>query len=169
MSPSQLSKQEQQQPIPRKRGPGRMKRSHLPMCKKCSPLNKTQDTLLSSPHLRCASHTLNLISTNDIEKWLTMTTNTGYNQTTQTTKTVYRRATVKCSALWTKASRSTVAAEIVEAYFALEMCTTVAINANFIFIYLFWGYYALTLSNNLPLHSVLLLFSTVYLSSTQCW
>lgn len=67
-----------------------------------------------SPHLRCASHTRNLISTNDIEKWLTMTTNTDSNQTKQTTKTVYRSATAKCSALWTKASRSTVAAVLVE-------------------------------------------------------
>uniref|UniRef100_A0A8C2E9F5 BED-type domain-containing protein n=1 Tax=Cyprinus carpio TaxID=7962 RepID=A0A8C2E9F5_CYPCA len=55
------------------------------------------------PHLRCASHTLNLISTVDIEKWLTVTN-----------KTIYRSATAKCSALWTKASRSTVAAELVE-------------------------------------------------------
>ncbi|XP_073694418.1 uncharacterized protein [Garra rufa] len=55
------------------------------------------------PHLRCASHTLNLISTVDIEKWLTVTN-----------KTIYRSATAKCSALWTKASRSTVAAELVQ-------------------------------------------------------
>lgn len=55
------------------------------------------------PHLRCASHTLNLISTVDTEKWLTVTN-----------KTIYRSATAKCSALWTKASRSTVAAELVE-------------------------------------------------------
>lgn len=55
------------------------------------------------PHLRCAWHTLNLISTVDIEKWLTVTN-----------RTIYRSATAKCSALWTKASRSTVAAELVE-------------------------------------------------------
>jgi len=36
------------------------------------------------PHLRCASHTLNLISTVDIEKWLTVTN-----------KTIYRSATAK--------------------------------------------------------------------------
>lgn len=57
------------------------------------------------PHLRCASHTLNLISTNDIEKWLT---------TTPESKSVYRSAIAKCSAPWTKASRSIVAAELVE-------------------------------------------------------
>uniref|UniRef100_A0A8C1MFN9 BED-type domain-containing protein n=1 Tax=Cyprinus carpio TaxID=7962 RepID=A0A8C1MFN9_CYPCA len=101
MSPSQ---QQQQHPIQRTRDQGRMKKCHLPMYKKCSPRNKkTQDTLLSPPHLRCASHTLNLISTVDIEKWLTVTN-----------KTIYRSATAKCSALWTKASRSTVAAELVE-------------------------------------------------------
>ena len=57
------------------------------------------------PHLRCASHTLNLISTNDIEKWLT---------THAECKAVYRSATGKCAGLWNKASRSTTAAELVD-------------------------------------------------------
>ncbi|KAL2101773.1 hypothetical protein ACEWY4_003534 [Coilia grayii] len=60
------------------------------------------------PHLRCASHTLNLISTNDVDKWLTSNTES---------KAVYRSATGKCFALWTKSSHSTVASELVE-----EMC-----------------------------------------------
>uniref|UniRef100_A0A8C6U382 HAT C-terminal dimerisation domain-containing protein n=1 Tax=Neogobius melanostomus TaxID=47308 RepID=A0A8C6U382_9GOBI len=51
------------------------------------------------PHFRCASHTLNLISTNDVNKWLTANSES---------KNVYRSATAKCSALWTQASRSTV-------------------------------------------------------------
>uniref|UniRef100_A0A3B3B5W3 HAT C-terminal dimerisation domain-containing protein n=1 Tax=Oryzias melastigma TaxID=30732 RepID=A0A3B3B5W3_ORYME len=57
------------------------------------------------PHYRCASHTMNLISTSDVEKYLT---------SSPTTKSVYRVTIAKCTALWTKASRSTVAAEKVE-------------------------------------------------------
>uniref|UniRef100_A0A672FIA0 HAT C-terminal dimerisation domain-containing protein n=1 Tax=Salarias fasciatus TaxID=181472 RepID=A0A672FIA0_SALFA len=47
------------------------------------------------PHFRCASHTLNLISTNDVNKWFTANSES---------KAMYRSATAKCSALWTKAS-----------------------------------------------------------------
>ncbi|KAF7198979.1 putative LOC107373015-like protein, partial [Nothobranchius furzeri] len=56
------------------------------------------------PHLRCASHTLNLISCSDVDKWLL---------SNPTTKNIYRSATAKCTALWSKASRSTLASEIV--------------------------------------------------------
>ena len=81
------------------------------------------------PHIRCASHTLNLISTGDIEKWLTAT-NTHSNQTKQTTKTIYRSATAKCSALWTKASRSTVAAELVESICGKKLIVPIATRWN---------------------------------------
>ncbi|KAL7372273.1 hypothetical protein ABVT39_013095 [Epinephelus coioides] len=54
--------------------------------------------------LQCASHTLNLISCNDIDKWLSFSDS----------KCLYRSATAKCAALWTKASRSTLASEIVD-------------------------------------------------------
>uniref|UniRef100_A0A3P9IQU6 HAT C-terminal dimerisation domain-containing protein n=1 Tax=Oryzias latipes TaxID=8090 RepID=A0A3P9IQU6_ORYLA len=57
------------------------------------------------PHYRCASHTINLISTSDVEKYL---------KSSPTTKSVYRVTIAKCTALWTKASRSTVAAEQVQ-------------------------------------------------------
>uniref|UniRef100_A0A8C1BFZ1 Uncharacterized protein n=2 Tax=Cyprinus carpio TaxID=7962 RepID=A0A8C1BFZ1_CYPCA len=57
------------------------------------------------PHLSCASHTLNLVSRKDVEKWLT---------TKSESKTIYRSVIGKCSGLWTKASRSTVASELVE-------------------------------------------------------
>lgn len=59
------------------------------------------------PHHRCASHTLNLISTTDIEKWLSSNSDT---------RAVYRSAIAKCSALWTKASRSVYASETVEKF-----------------------------------------------------
>jgi len=63
------------------------------------------DTVITLPlHQRCASHTLNLVSCTDIDRWLLSTPGT---------KPVYRSATTKCTGLWNKASRSTVAAETV--------------------------------------------------------
>uniref|UniRef100_A0A3B4GZR6 HAT C-terminal dimerisation domain-containing protein n=1 Tax=Pundamilia nyererei TaxID=303518 RepID=A0A3B4GZR6_9CICH len=57
------------------------------------------------PHYRCASHTINLISTSNVDKHLNSCADT---------KAVYRSSIAKCSALWTKASRSTLASEQVE-------------------------------------------------------
>ncbi|KAK0143022.1 hypothetical protein N1851_018863 [Merluccius polli] len=57
------------------------------------------------PHYRCASHTINLISTSDVDKHLNSYADI---------KTVYRSSIAKCTALWTKASRSTLASEQVE-------------------------------------------------------
>uniref|UniRef100_A0A6Q2YMH7 HAT C-terminal dimerisation domain-containing protein n=1 Tax=Esox lucius TaxID=8010 RepID=A0A6Q2YMH7_ESOLU len=64
----------------------------------------TEEGIVLPPHLRCASHTLNLISCSGVEKWLL--SNHG-------TKGIYRSATAKCTALWSKASRSTLASELV--------------------------------------------------------
>uniref|UniRef100_A0A8C1Z2W8 BED-type domain-containing protein n=1 Tax=Cyprinus carpio TaxID=7962 RepID=A0A8C1Z2W8_CYPCA len=64
----------------------------------------TEEGIVLPPHLRCASHTLNLISCSDVDKWLL--SNPG-------TKGIYRSATAKCTALWSKASRSTLASELV--------------------------------------------------------
>uniref|UniRef100_A0A8C9Y9X4 HAT C-terminal dimerisation domain-containing protein n=1 Tax=Sander lucioperca TaxID=283035 RepID=A0A8C9Y9X4_SANLU len=57
------------------------------------------------PHHRCASHTLNLMANNEVDKWLA---------SNPESRAVYRSATAKCSALWTKASHSTVAAKCLE-------------------------------------------------------
>lgn len=57
------------------------------------------------PHHRCAAHTLNLIPNNEVDTWL------GSNPES---RGVYRSATAKCSAMWTKACRSSVASEYLE-------------------------------------------------------
>ena len=76
------------------------------------------DAIILPPHMRCASHTLNLLSCTDIDKWLL---------STPATKALYRNATTKCTGLWNKASRSTVAAETVHDIIAKKLlvpCTT---------------------------------------------
>ena len=76
------------------------------------------EEIVLPPHRRCASHTLNLISCNDVEKWLV--SNPG-------TKAIYRSSTAKCTALWNKASRSTYAAEMVSDVVTKKLlvpCTT---------------------------------------------
>ena len=77
----------------------------LDMSEILSAENESDGQLSLPPHHRCASHTINLISTNDVEKYLTSNAES---------KAVYRSSTAKCSALWTKSSRSTVASETVE-------------------------------------------------------
>ena len=68
-------------------------------------VHRSDETFSLPPHLRCASHTLNLISENDLGKWLTSNSDC---------KAVYRSALAKCAAIWTKTSRSTVASDQVE-------------------------------------------------------
>lgn len=77
-----------------------------------------EDVVTFPPHHRCASHTANLISCSDVEKWL---------PSRPDIKAVYRSATSKCTALWNKASRSTVAAETVDEVLEKKLlvpCTT---------------------------------------------
>lgn len=80
-------------------------------------VDEEEDVIHLPPHYRCASHTLNLVSCSDIEKWILSSPE----------KAVYRSATAKCTALWNKASRSTVAAETVEDVVAKKLmvpCST---------------------------------------------
>lgn len=71
------------------------------------------------PHLRCASHTLNLIF-HDVEKWLTA----------NESKVIYRSAISKCSALWTKANRSSVASELVDNFFKKKLIVPTSTRWN---------------------------------------
>lgn len=76
------------------------------------------DVITLPPHHRCASHIANLISCSDVDKWLV---------SRPEVKAVYRSATAKCTALWNRASRSTVSAESVDDVLAKKLlvpCTT---------------------------------------------
>uniref|UniRef100_A0A8C6TVL0 HAT C-terminal dimerisation domain-containing protein n=1 Tax=Neogobius melanostomus TaxID=47308 RepID=A0A8C6TVL0_9GOBI len=81
-------------------------------------MNVEEDVVTLPPHHRCASHISNLISCSDVDKWLISKPGI---------KVVYRSAISKCTALWNKASRSTVAAEMVDEVLERKLlvpCTT---------------------------------------------
>lgn len=76
------------------------------------------DVITLPPHQRCVSHTLNLVSCTDVEKWIL---------SRPETKAIYRSAMTKCTALWNKSSCSAVAAEAVDDVIARKLlvpCTT---------------------------------------------
>uniref|UniRef100_A0A3Q2ZPS5 HAT C-terminal dimerisation domain-containing protein n=1 Tax=Kryptolebias marmoratus TaxID=37003 RepID=A0A3Q2ZPS5_KRYMA len=69
---------------------------------------RTDDDDVTSLNLKssqCASHTINIISTSDVEKYLTSHAES---------KAVYRSSIAKCTVLCTKSNRSTLASEAVE-------------------------------------------------------
>ncbi len=83
--------------------------------------SETSERYILPPHHRCASHTLNLICTNDVITFLTAKADC---------KAVYRSATGKCSALWSKVSRSTVASEILAEFSKRKLLVPATIRWN---------------------------------------
>uniref|UniRef100_A0A3Q2PK85 BED-type domain-containing protein n=1 Tax=Fundulus heteroclitus TaxID=8078 RepID=A0A3Q2PK85_FUNHE len=76
------------------------------------------------PHHRCASHTINIISTNYVEKYLTSNAES---------KALYRSSIAKCTAFWTKSSRSTLASETVEEVSKIKLLVPTSTRWNSFF------------------------------------
>jgi len=71
------------------------------------------------PHLRCASHTLNLVF-HDVDKYLK----------TNQLEITYKHLAAKCSSLWNKASRSSVASELLECFFSKKLVVPTSTRWN---------------------------------------
>lgn len=70
--------------------------------------NEFANVVSLSAHRRCVSHTLNLVATNDVEKW--------FNENERKAdvfqlKKLYRKLFAKLAKLWSKQNQSTIVAE----------------------------------------------------------
>ena len=64
------------------------------------------------PHERCAAHTLNLVASSDVDKYLSSCT---------ITRSIYRSSFAKCSALWNMVRRSTVVSDNMQEKFKRKL------------------------------------------------
>lgn len=70
-----------------------------------SPTESSLGDICLPTHIRCSSHTLNLVTTTDADRYMaSLPKNSLF-------KTTYRRTMEKATALWNKISRSRVAAD----------------------------------------------------------
>lgn len=70
------------------------------------------------PHRRCITHTLNLVATTDIEKWISSNAHTS---NIKTLKTIFRSCLAKCTKLWSKQNQSSIVAEQIYEQFTFHL------------------------------------------------
>jgi len=78
-------------------------------------LEETQETTIHLPrHFRCASHTMNLIATSDIDAYFIDKNQINKNNPSfQSLRKLYRKVMTNLSKLWSKQNQSTIIAETI--------------------------------------------------------
>lgn len=83
---------------------------------------ETDNDIHLPSHMKCASHTFNLVATKDVE--------TALAASVGQYKNIFRSSMTKCTKLWNKVSRSTKAADLLEEQVRLSLRTPGATRQN---------------------------------------